>query len=153
MSESRQAPSAVVRGHTFRDLVFVGVSGASGEIVSYGAQSQSDKAKTNLVSLDVQTGDVTCTCIHCETHPNEPCSCWLARLIDEAWERHPAHADVRWLTDSQLLAYGKKLASFARQYRERTGRALQADEVNLLAARSEWKRRETRRQAQSEVAA
>lgn len=140
MDRPLQAPKAV-RGHTFRDLVFVGVSGPAGEIVTYGAPSSHDKERTNLVSLDLQTGDITCTCRHCETHPGEACACWLAQLVGEAWRRHPAHADVRWLTDDQLVAYGLKLAGFIREYRERAGRALPADEVNLLAARTEYRRR------------
>ena len=139
--------------HTYRDLVYVGVSGADGEVITYGAASASTPGKTNLVSYDVQTGEVECTCRWCETHPHDEPACWLARSVVAAWERHPACQEVAQLGDTALLAYGSKLASFVRQYRERTGRALPADLTNLLAARTEYRRRAAARELTKEGAA
>ncbi len=69
---------------SYTDLTFVGVSGLDNEIATYGAQSSHDAQRTNLVSLDRETGAILCSCKFCETHPHTEPSCWLAREVRKA---------------------------------------------------------------------
>lgn len=134
--------------HTYRDLVFVGVSGEHQQIVTFGARSARDPARTNLVSYSTATGATHCDCKAAMC--GRPC--WHAELAEAAWLSHPAMQEVRWLTDARLLRYGRKLAAMTAIYEARAGRPLRADTVNLAAARSEWRRRQWQAAA-SDIAA
>lgn len=68
---------------TYRDLHLVS---RIGDLVTFGAQSRSDRRHTNLVNYDVVTGEIYCECRYCETHPDdEPGVCWLSREVPKAW--------------------------------------------------------------------
>jgi nucleoside phosphorylase len=132
--------SGSTKQHHHTELTFVGVSGARAEVVTFGAPSSHDAARTNLVSLDTQTGAIHCDCKAAECYR----PCWHATLVEEAWRTHPAMVEVRWLSLDQLERYGKKLVAMVGVYRARTGRVLPPDLINLAAARCEWRDR-TRR--------
>lgn len=72
--------------HSYADLRFVGCSGHGNEIVTFGCASDHDAQRTNLVSWDGQTGEITCTCRHAETRPaGSPLACWHSLEVREAW--------------------------------------------------------------------
>jgi len=122
--------------HTPSELTLIGADDTTG-IVTFTAPSKSHPATPNTVSLDTATGAILCDCKGAECGR----ACWHGDHVAAAWLRSPAMADVRWLTDTQLVRYGAKTAAMVATYRARTGRALNADAVNLVAARSEWRRR------------
>ena len=123
--------------HTPAELAFVGADDTTG-IVTFQSASKSRPGTPNTVSLDTLTGAILCGCKGAECGR----ACWHGDHILAAWLRTPAMADVRWLTNAQLARYGAKTAAMVATYRARTGRVLQADQVNLVAARSEWRRRQ-----------
>lgn len=125
--------------HTPTELAFVGADDTTG-IVTFIAPSKSHPATPNTVSLDTTTGAILCDCKGAESGQD----CWHGDHVLAAWLRTPAMADVRWLTNAQLVRYGTKTAAMLAIYRVRTGRVLQADQVNLVAARSEWRLRTAR---------
>ena len=124
--------------HTPAELALHGCDDHSG-IVALIVASQHDAARVNTVALDT-TDDTT----HCDCRGAE-CgrSCWHGDHALAAWLASPAMQAVRWLTDDQLLRYGKKHALCVTTYRARTGRALSSDVTALTAARCEWRRRAT----------
>ena len=83
--------------HTYTELTYVGTSGLDNEIVTFGAQSSHDPQRTNLVSLDRETGAILCNCKFCETHPHTEPSCWLAREVRKAdFARRTAPLVASW---------------------------------------------------------
>lgn len=122
------------RPRTPADLSFLGVSGA---LVTFGAASRHDPARTNRVSLDTATGAIRCDCAAAKCGR----ACWHAATIEAAWQSQPAMRAVRWLTDEQLARYGRKRAAMVAIYRARIGRAHAGDEIALAAARDEWRLR------------
>jgi len=122
--------------HTPTELAFVGADDLTG-IVTFHTISKSHPATPNTTNLDTLTGAIICDCRAAECGKE----CWHAALVTAAWYRTPAMGDVRWLTDSQLVRYGKTTAAMVNSYRQRTGRVLPMDAVNVIAARSEWRRR------------
>ena len=122
--------------HTPAELALVAVDDATG-IVTFRAESKSNPAQPNHTAYDTATGAIHCDCkgAQCDR------ACWHADLVAEAWLASPAMLDVRWLTDGQLVRYGKTAAAMVATYRQRTGRVLPMDALNLIAARSEWRRR------------
>jgi len=122
--------------HTPAELVLVAVDDTTG-IVTFQAASQSNPVQPNHVSLDTTTGAIHCDCKGAQCHED----CWHADLVATAWLAAPAMQDVRWLTAARLVRYGKTAAAMVNTYRARTGRVLPMDALNLIAARSEWRRR------------
>ena len=124
--------------HSPAELVFVAADDLTG-IVTFQAPSKSHPAQPNTTSLDTTTGAIHCDCKGADCGRR----CWHADHVLAAWLRTGAMLDARWLTDAELTRYGTKLAGMVRIYRARTGRILLADQVNLVAARAEWRRRQT----------
>ncbi len=106
-------------------------------IVSFVAPSASTPGKHNTVSLDTATGAIFCDCKGAECGRE----CWHRDLVLQAWERHPAVLDVKWLPTDRLIRYGMKVSAMAAVYMARCGRTLPADAVAILAARYEFRRR------------
>lgn len=106
-------------------------------IVAYATPSAHDTGRTNIASLDTQTGATYCDCKAGECHK----ACWHRAAVIAAWDAEPARFEVVWLTDAQLVRYGKKATAMLAVYRARTGRVLPMDAVNLLAARCEYRDR------------
>ena len=122
--------------HTPAELVLVAVDDTTG-IVTFQAASRSKPAQPNHVSLDTATGAIHCDCKGAQCRED----CWHAELVAAAWLASPAMRDVRWLTAARLVRYGTAAAAMVDTYRARTGRVLPMDAANLIAARSEWRRR------------
>ncbi len=106
-------------------------------IVAYAVASQHDASRTNIISLDTQTGATFCTCRASECNH----TCWHETAIVAAWANEQAQREVIWLTDAQLVRYGKKHALCVATYQARTGRSRIEDRVALLVARGEYRRR------------
>jgi len=106
-------------------------------IVAYAVASQHNAARTNIISLDTTNGDTFCTCKASECHH----TCWHTAAIVEAWAVELATQGVVWLTDAQLLRYGRKHRLCVDTYQARTGRSRIEDRVALLVARGEYRRR------------
>ena len=107
-------------------------------VVRFTAPSFSTPGKINTVSLDVLAGETRCTCRAADSGQE----CWHQRLVVDAWEATSAMYEVRWLNDERLARYGRKAANMIAAYRARGGRALPMDVLNLVAARSEYRRRQ-----------
>ena len=122
--------------HTPAELRYHGCDETTG-IVEFVADSRHRPGHLNTVSLDALTGAIFCDCRAAECGRR----CWHADHIAAAWLASPAMLDVRWLTDARLARYGQAAAAMVGTYRARTGRALPMDAANLIAARSEWRRR------------
>jgi len=122
--------------HTPAELVLVAVDDTTG-IVTFQAASQSNPVQPNSTSLDTSSGAIHCDCRGAQCHE----TCWHAELVAAAWLASPAMRDVRWLTAARLVRYGKTAAAMVATYRGRTGRVLPMDALNLIAARSEYRRR------------
>ncbi len=123
--------------HSPAELAFVAADDLTG-IVTFQASSKSHPAQPNTTSLHTTTGAIHCDCKGADCGRR----CWHADHVLAAWLRTGAMLDVRWLTDAELTRYGTKLAGMVRMYRARTGRVLRADQVNLVAARVEYRRRQ-----------
>ncbi len=106
-------------------------------IVAYAVASQHDAKRINIVSLDTQTGATYCDCKASECYH----TCWHLVAVVEAWNNEQARREVIWLTDAQLVRYGKKHALCVSTYQARTGRSRIEDRVALLVARGEYRRR------------
>lgn len=122
--------------HRAAELAFVAADDLTG-IVTFTAPSKSHPATPNTTSLDTTTGAILCDCKAAEWGRQ----CWHAEHVAAAWLRTGAMNDVLWLTAAELARYGTKLSAMVRIYRARTGRVLPMDATNLIAARSEWRRR------------
>ncbi len=106
-------------------------------IVAYAVASRHDASRTNIISLDTTNGATFCTCRAGECHTD----CWHLAAVRAAWDAEPARFATVWLTDDQLLRYGRKHALCVATYQARTGRSLARDRIALLAARAEYRRR------------
>ncbi len=124
--------------HRPAELALLGCDDHSG-IVALIAPSRHDAHRINTVALDTTDGTTHCDCRASECNRR----CWHADHAAAAWLASPAMLAVRWLTDDQLLRYGKKHALCVTTYRARTGRAWNEDVIALTAARCEWRRRAT----------
>jgi len=122
--------------HTPAELRYHGCDETTG-IVEFVADSRHHPGHLNTVSLDTTTGAIHCDCKGAQCHED----CWHADLVAAAWLGSPAMRDVRWLTAARLVRYGTTAAAMVNTYRARTGRVLPMDAANLIAARSEWRRR------------
>ena len=122
--------------YTPAELVLVAVDDTTGTVV-FQAASKSDPAQPNHTAYDTATGAIHCDCKGAQCHED----CWHADLVAAAWLASPAMRDVRWLTAARLVRYGTAAAAMVATYRARTGRVLPMDAANLIAARSEWRRR------------
>jgi len=125
--------------HTPAELTFVSCDHVTG-IVTYAAPSKHEAGRTNHVALDTTNGATHCDCRGAECGRQ----CWHQDLIAAAWSLSPAMQQVRWLTDEQLVRFGKKARSMTASYLTRAGRVLPADALSLVAARSEWRGRVAR---------
>jgi|GEM_PF-4122243 len=123
--------------HSTDELTFIGCDDQT-EIVVFQTVSTHDANRVNTTALDTITGAIICDCKAAEFGR----VCWHADHALAAWLRTGAMLDVLWLTDAELARYGTKLAGMVRIYRARTGRILLADQVNLVAARAEYRRRQ-----------
>ncbi len=135
-STDQQAAPAARAAHTAEHLAFAGVNDIE-SCVYYIAPSASRPGHINEVALCALTGATICDCRGAEFGQ----VCWHQREVRAAFAAHPAVRDAACLSDERLLAYGAKLASYTRQYRERCGRALPLDSINLVAARFVWAER------------
>ena len=106
-------------------------------IVHFAAPSASTPGKLNVVALDVLTGETLCTCRAAECGR----MCWHRALAQAAWDGHPARVLASRFTDQQLQASGKKAAHMCGWARHRRFRVHPLDQLNLLAARCEYRRR------------
>ncbi len=106
-------------------------------IVAYATPSAHDAGRTNVVSLDTQTGATYCDCKAGECHK----ACWHLAAVRAAWDAEAARFETVWLTDAQLVRSGTKAARMVATYQTRIGRSLASDRVALLAARAEYRRR------------
>ena len=106
-------------------------------IVAYAIASQHDASRTNIISLDTTTGDTFCTCKAGECYH----SCWHIAAVHAVWAVEVAATGVVYLTDAQLLRYGRKAAAMVALYTARIGRSCAGDRIEVLAARSEYRRR------------
>lgn len=122
--------------HHPAELALHGCDDHSG-IVALVAPSKHDADRINTVALDTANGATHCDCKAGDCTRR----CWHADHALAAWLASPAMLAVRWLSDAQLLRYGKKHRLCVTSYRARTGRALPDDVVALTAARHEWRRR------------
>ena len=122
--------------HSPAELAFVAADDLTG-IVTFRAPSKRHPAQPNTTGLDTLTGAIHCACKGADCGRR----CWHADHVAAAWLRTGVMLDVRWLTDAELARYGTKLAGMVRIYRARTGRVLLADQVKLVAARAEYRRR------------
>ncbi len=122
--------------HCPSELTFVAANEVE-RTVAYTALSKHQAGRVNTVQLCLQTGETLCDCKGAECGRE----CWHQTLVMAAWLAHPAVCGARRLGPGQLEAFGKKLASMCKVYRERIGRPLPADAVGLLAARTVWRER------------
>jgi len=122
--------------HSPAELALHGCDDHSGIVVLI-APSRHDAHRINTVALDTTDGTTHCDCRASECNRR----CWHADHAAAAWLASPAMLAVRWLTDDQLLRYGKKHRLCVTTYRARTGRAWNEDVIALTAARCEWRRR------------
>jgi len=122
--------------HTPAELRYHGCDETTG-IVAFVADSHHQPGTLNTVSFDTTTGAIHCDCKGAQCHED----CWHADLVAVAWLASPAMQDVRWLTAARLVRYGTTAAAMVDTYRARIGRVLPLDAANLIAARSEWRRR------------
>ena len=106
-------------------------------VVHYAAPSKSRPGDANVVALDVLTGATRCTCKAAETGHG----CWHQTLVQAAWDGHPARILASKYNVAQLQAAGAKASRMCRIYRRRIWRCLPADQLALLACRSEYRRR------------
>jgi hypothetical protein len=107
-------------------------------IVHFQSDSRHAAARTNTTGLDVLTGATYCDCKAGECHK----VCWHLAAVIAAWDAEPARCEVAWLTDAQLVRYGTKAAAMLAVYRARTGRVLPMDQINVVAARAEYRLRQ-----------
>ena len=117
-------------------------------IVHFAAPSASTPGKVNTVGLDVLTGETHCTCRAAECGRR----CWHVALAQAAWDGHAARILAAKFSDQQLQASGKKAAHMCAWARHRRYRVLPADQVALLAARCEYRRRNPAAAALAEAA-
>jgi hypothetical protein len=122
--------------HCPSELVFISADEIN-NVVTFVAPSKSKLGTVNIVKLDLQTGDILCSCKAAECHRE----CWHATLVVAAWLNHPSVQGARRLGGEQLERFGKKLAQMCKVYRARIGRPLPADAVGLLAARTVYRER------------
>lgn len=122
-------------------------------IVEYTAPSVSQPGSTHYVSLDVLSGETHCTCRAAECHHE----CWHMSLVQAAWDGHPARRLASQYSSEQLAQAGRKASIMCHSYRHYGRGPLAADQVALLAARSEYAARkqatEAREAARAAVAA
>ncbi len=112
-------------------LRFVSADTATG-IVAYATPSQHDAGRINIVSPDTTNGDTYCTCKAAECQK----ACWHLAAVRAAWCGEQAQQEVIWLTDAQLVRFGKRAALLVNTYETRIGRSLASDRIALLVARS-----------------
>lgn len=122
--------------HCPTELTFVAADEVN-NVVTFTAPSKSKPGAVNTVQLCIQTGETLCDCRGAEMGRE----CWHATLIPSAWLNHVAVCGARRLGGEQLATRGQQLAGMCATYRERIGRALPADAVGLLAARTVWRER------------
>jgi len=122
--------------HSAADLTYADCDETTG-IVHFTAASHHRPGHLNTVSLDTTTGAIHCDCKGAQCDQ----ACWHADHVAAAWLASPAMQDVRWLTVARLVRYGTTAAAMVNTYRARIGRVLPMDAANLIAARSEWRRR------------
>ncbi|HEY8598528.1 MAG TPA: hypothetical protein VIL85_08865 [Thermomicrobiales bacterium] len=122
----KQPRTPKAHDHSYTELTFVGISGRDGEIATYGAQSSHDPQRTNLVSIDRETGAILCDCKHAECHPHGKPECWHAREVRKAdYARRTAPLVARWPWEG-LLSREKRLLGKVAE-----GKATDADLVTL----------------------
>ena len=122
--------------HCPTELTFVDACDKT-NIVHFSAPSKSRPGDANVVALDILTGATCCNCRAAETNHQ----CWHAELVQAAWDGHPARILAARFTDDQLQASGRKAKHMCAWARHRRFRVLPADQLSLLAARSEYQRR------------
>ncbi len=125
--------------HSPAELTLIGCDDHT-NIAVFQADSDHDANRVNTTALDTVTGHILCDCVGAEFGR----VCWHQDHVVAAWHRTPAMRAARWLTTVALLNHGRKAAAMVAIYRSRTGRALTDDAMTLVAARSEWKRRQSR---------
>jgi len=125
--------------HTAAELAFVSCDHVTG-IVTYAAPSKHAVGRTNHVALDTTNGAIHCDCKAAECNQD----CWHGDHVAAAWAMSPPMQQVRWLGDEQLIRFGNKARTMIASYLTRAGRALPADALSIVAARSEWRGRVAR---------
>ena len=129
--------TATVLLHTPAELTLIGCDDHT-NIAVFQADSHHDAERVNTVALDTVTGHILCDCKGAEFGR----VCWHADHVAAAWHHTPAMHACRYLSPVALVNQGRKCAAMVATYRQRCGRPLQDDVTALVAARSEWRRRE-----------
>jgi len=106
-------------------------------VVHLSAPSKSRPGDANIVALDILTGATLCNCKASEC--GKPC--WHQALVQAAWDGHPARVLAARYSDAQLEAAGSKAAHMCAWARHRRFRVHPLDQLNLLAARAEYRAR------------
>lgn len=122
--------------HQPSELTLVAADTTTG-IVAYAAPSAHDATRVNVVSLDTTNGATICDCRGAECGR----ACWHGAIVADAWAQDMWAAGMQWLTDAQLLRYGRKHRLCVDTYEARTGRSRIEDRTALLMARIEYRRR------------
>lgn len=117
-------------------LRFLSADAATG-IVAFAVASKHNADRMNVVSLDTITSHVSCNCSAAQFGR----TCWHSASAQESWAAELATQGLAWMTDAQLLRYGRKARLCVDTYEARTGRSRIEDRVALLAARGEYRRR------------
>ena len=129
-------PIASSLWHCPTELAYLDADDLTG-IVHYSAASKSRPGDANIVALDTATGATFCNCKAAECGR----SCWHQALAQAAWDGHPARILAARFTDTQLAASGKKAKHMCEWARHRRFRVHPLDQLSLLAARAESRRR------------
>jgi len=122
--------------HCPSELAFVDADDRT-NIVHYSAPSKSRPGDANIVALDTMTGASCCNCRAAETNRQ----CWHAELVQAAWDGHPARVLASRYSDTQLNTVGRKAKHLCDWARHRRFAVHPLDQLNLVAARSEYRRR------------
>jgi len=129
-------PIASSLWHEPNDLTFIDADDLT-NVVHYSAPSKSRPGDANIVALDVLSGSTFCNCKAAECGKG----CWHQALVQAAWDGQDARILAARFTDDQLAASGKKAKHMCAWARHRRFRVHPLDQLALLAARSEYRRR------------
>jgi len=122
--------------HCPSELAFVDADDLT-NVVHFSAPSKSRPGDANVVALDVLSGSSFCNCKAAEC--GKPC--WHQELVQAAWDGHPARVLASRYSDAQLQQAGRKSAHMVGWARHRRFNVHPLDQLALVAARCEYRRR------------
>lgn len=121
--------------HCPSELIFTDADDRHNE-VTYRSASYSQPGGWHTTTLNVLTGERTCSCFGAKRS-----ECWHQTLIAAAWDGHAARSQARRYTAAQLLRAGAKARNMVDTYRARGWATCLADRVAVVALRQEWRER------------